>query len=174
MVFWCEAQGFLVTTNVCNTWERHTLLTFRLALDIWLRCAAEKETRNNLSLVVAWWLPIICRITTYPTCTQIWMLCYSMAAFRSSSSRTCGQSLRVSLQRDRYPDKDSWKVSGCKFAHSNIPKGLTYSATWCDVRQASIKFKRQTASNELLRHWHVSLPLFELWRMCAQRNCIGQ
>lgn len=138
------------------------------------------EINEKQSLSICCLLSILCGVTTYPTCTPC--LCaphrfWCCPTLWPPSGRPlagnvvghCGFHYKGTDIRTR----TSGKMPGCKLAHSIIPKGFTYSATWCGVRQASITVKKVTASNELTRHRHISY-LVELWRICAQRKCISQ
>lgn len=53
-------------------------------------------------------------------------------------------------------------------SYSIIPKGLTYSATWCGSEQAHLKIINQTTPNELHRHRHISSLLLD-WCVRATR-----
>lgn len=95
------------------TWSAITELTSRHLWAIYhisVLCGVEKATKNKLSLVVTCWLPAVCRVSTCSTCTpslcdvvcfiknlesfgklpQVWLLSFSLVAFRTSLSGYCG------------------------------------------------------------------------------------
>lgn len=84
----------------------------------------------------------------------------NLEAFAFTASRTCGQPLQNSSQRERSSDLN--------FTHRVIPSPKAWCIQrWCGCGQAHLRAIKQTTPNELLRHRHISLSLLKGWLMCV-------
>lgn len=148
-------QSMSATFAMCHTW-----VTFHhwWALDqIWLRCCAEKTTRNRLSLVVTCWAPTVCEVPTCPILCG-WSLAVSSNTWKRSASSTQVYLLSylivafsVPIIQDLWTDTvefiKKWQISrpkilepmpGGAFTYSSIIKDMTYLVTWSGHEQAHL------------------------------------
>lgn len=110
---------------------------------------------------------LACSIRTPSLCvvSEVWLLSYSMAAFRISSSRTGGQPLCGSSEKG--PNLNFW--NWCLVVLSRTALSPNYSATWCGYGQSQLKFIKQTIPNELLfKPAYFFAVEWAITDMCAQ------
>lgn len=147
--------------------------------------------RNRVSLVVSCWLPTVREVPTFSICTPSWCGSGEIWLFHQKPGNVLQDHHSVGFchfwppselhhpgnivcqfvvnhKRDRSPEVNfSSPIPGGVFTRNIIPKDLMHSATCCDYGQVQRKVLNQTTTwNVLLRHCHVSSPLFEL-RLCA-------